>query len=97
LSSPTHVAGLGVPLLPLDASALLGRVATYDGERGLGTVESMPAAPGPATRLYPFHCTAIADGSRRIEPGTPVTFVAVPGLGGIVEARALTTVLFPTD
>jgi cold shock CspA family protein len=64
----------------------IGVVTEFDEERGLGIVE----ADGVA---YPFHCTAIADGSRRISPGTPVAFETAPGHLGRFEARSLT----PTD
>jgi CspA family cold shock protein len=60
-----------------------GRVAAYDERRGLGEVE---AADG--TRL-PFHCTAIADGTRRIAPGTAVAFDVVAGPLGRTEADAV--------
>jgi cold shock CspA family protein len=35
---------------------------------------------------YPFHCTAIADGSREIEAGKLVTFTIVAGHLGRFEA-----------
>ena len=41
-------------------------------------------------RRYPFHCTQIADGTRTIAVGTPVTFDVVPGHLGRWEAAALT-------
>jgi len=40
-------------------------------------------------RVHPFHCTAIAGGSRRIAPGTAVSFVLVAGHLGELEARDL--------
>jgi cold shock CspA family protein len=60
-----------------------GTVTDFDVERGLGTVT---AADGTA---YPFHCTAIADESRRIDPGTAVTFAVAAGHQGRWEARSL--------
>jgi cold shock CspA family protein len=45
-----------------------GVVASYDSPRGLGVVR------GDDGTEYPFHCTAIADGTREIDPGTQVTF-----------------------
>ncbi|MEM7287951.1 MAG: hypothetical protein AAF480_16490 [Actinomycetota bacterium] len=39
---------------------------------------------------HPFHCTALTDGSRRIEPGADVTFVLKPGRQGRWEATAVT-------
>ena len=60
----------------------LGRVASFDAGRGLGTV-----ADDAGARHTEFHATAIADGSRRIEPGTEVSFVVPPGHRGRYEAR----------
>jgi cold shock CspA family protein len=57
-----------------------GTVAAFDGHRGYGTIR---AADG---RELFFHCTRIADGTRTIEVGTPVTFTTVPGHGGRDEA-----------
>jgi CspA family cold shock protein len=59
-----------------------GTVATFDEPRGLGTIESEGA-------IYPFHCTAIADGSRTIAEGTAVTFEVRPGGLGRWEATAI--------
>ncbi len=61
----------------------LGVVRAFDAETGLGTV----TADGDEA---PFHCTAIVDGSRRIEPATRVAFVLGPGHGGRFEAHAVT-------
>ena len=63
----------------------LGRVASFDAARGLGTVDDESGAS------YGFHATAIADGSRHIEVGTGVTFVVAPGHRGLYEARSLVT------
>ena len=60
-----------------------GRVAGFDEARGLGEVEERDG------RRYPFHCTAIADGTRRIAPGTAVVFDVVAGPLGRPEAAAL--------
>lgn len=38
---------------------------------------------------HPFHCTALADGSRRIDPGTEVGFELAPGRQGRWEATAI--------
>lgn len=56
-----------------------GVVTEFDDPRGLGTIE----AGGTA---YPFHCTAIVDGSRTIEVGTEVTFQVRAGHRGRWEA-----------
>ncbi len=60
-----------------------GTVVAFDERRGLGAVEDQH---GVRTG---FHCTAIADGTRRIAVGTPVTFVLAPGHHGRMEAQAL--------
>ncbi len=60
-----------------------GRVTAFDEARGLGELE----ADGGA--VLPFHCTSLADGSRTIEVGTTVCFVARAALGGVIEARDL--------
>ncbi len=71
------------------AGAHHGRVASFDPARGLGTVTDDDGTS------YPFHATAIADGSRRIEPGAGVTFVVAPGRRGLYEAWSLLTVPKP--
>jgi cold shock CspA family protein len=60
-----------------------GKVGSFDADVGLGDVL------GEDGRRYPFHCTEIADGSRRIEVGAEVEFVVAPGHRGIREARAV--------
>ena len=64
----------------------LGRVAEFDPERGLGVVVD------DTGRALPFHCTAIADGSRQIDVGTAVAFNVAPGHLGRYEARRLIAV-----
>jgi cold shock CspA family protein len=62
---------------------VVGEVASFDEHGGWGTV----VATGPGGgRRYPFHCTAVADGSRHIAPGTPVVFGVVAGHHGRWEA-----------
>ena len=61
-------------------------VTAFDPERGLGTV----ATEGGDD--LPFHCTAVADGSRTIEVGTRVVFRSAPGHLGRMEARELVAV-----
>ena len=68
------------------AGPRLGRVGAFDATRGLGSVTD------DAGVAYPFHATAIADGSRRIEVGTRVAFSLAPGHGGRREARTLVVV-----
>ena len=60
-----------------------GRVTAFDPARGLGTVDDDDG------RVYGFHATAIADGSRRIDAGTAVVFTVSPGHRGLYEARWL--------
>ncbi len=57
-----------------------GTVVAFDEHQGLGKVR---AADGQ--ELF-FHCTAITDGSRRIDVGTAVAFTVVPGHRGTWEA-----------
>ena len=68
------------------AGPRLGRVASFDAARGLGTVED------DAGTTYRFHATAIADGTRRVGVGAPVAFTVAPGHGGRCEVRSLVTV-----
>ena len=61
-----------------------GTVTEFDDHAGLGTVTDDDGAP------HPFHCTAIADGSRTIPVGVTVSFTVVPGRSGRWEAVQLT-------
>jgi cold shock CspA family protein len=60
-----------------------GSIDSFDKDVGLGEVR------GKDGRLYPFHCTEIADGSRDIAVGTEVSFSVAPGHLGAWEARGL--------
>lgn len=60
-----------------------GTVTAFDDPRGLGEVTDEDG------RVLPFHCTAIADGSRTIEVGTAVRFEVRAGLPGRWEAAAI--------
>jgi cold shock CspA family protein len=62
-----------------------GRVVAFDDHVGLGEIEV-----DDGTR-YPFHCTRIADGTRTIAVGTPVTFDLAPGHLGRYEATAVSS------
>jgi cold shock CspA family protein len=62
-----------------------GRVSAFDEHRGLGEVT------GDDATIYPFHCTAIADGTRAIAVGTDVEFDVAPGRLGRWEAAAIKT------
>jgi len=65
----------------VDARLVTGTVASFDDARGVGTV-----ADDGGGELF-FHCSEIADGSRQIEVGRPVSFVVSPGHRGRLEAR----------
>jgi cold shock CspA family protein len=60
-----------------------GRVRSFDERRGLGEIASDDAT------MFAFHCTAIADGTRRIREATPVEFDVVAGLLGRWEAATI--------
>ena len=55
-------------------------VVSFDDPRGLGVVRSDDGVE------HPFHCTAIADGTRTIEVGTVVTYRVAAGRLGRWEA-----------
>jgi cold shock CspA family protein len=60
-----------------------GAVRAYDARAGVGEIE---AADG---EVLPFHCTALVDGTRTIEPGTAVEFERAPSHLGRWEATAV--------
>ena len=60
-----------------------GKVHSFDERRGVGEIE------GDDRTIFPFHCTEVANGTRRIAPGTPVEFDVVAGLPGRWEAAAI--------
>jgi cold shock CspA family protein len=64
-------------------SVRTGAVDEFDEPRGLGTVL------GDDGRRYRFHCTAVANGSRRIDVGTRITFILAAGHLGQIEARQI--------
>ena len=66
-----------------EVAVTTGSVTEFDDDRGLGTVA---ADDGGA---YPFHCTAIADGTRTIPTGARVTFAVVTGPLGRTEASTV--------
>ena len=57
-----------------------GVVEEFDEQRGLGTILADDGT------VLPFHCTAIADGSRTVNAGRRVQFTVIPGLAGRWEA-----------
>jgi cold shock CspA family protein len=60
-----------------------GTVRAYDQRAGVGEIET---ADG---EVLPFHCTALVDGTRTIEPGTAVEFERAPSHLGRWEATAV--------
>jgi cold shock CspA family protein len=61
-----------------------GVVESFDEHRGYGRIRPL----GEGDALF-FHCTAIADGTRSVEVGQGVRFVAAPGHLGRFEARQI--------
>ena len=59
-----------------------GTVTAFDEARGLGTIEAGDTA-------YPFHCTALLDGTRTIDVGTDVAFEVRPAGMGRWEATQI--------
>lgn len=74
-------------MIPTDRPVVLGghdgEVVSFDDPRGLGVVRTVDGAE------LAFHCTAIADGTRTIAVGSPVTFRVVAGRMGRWEATDL--------
>ncbi len=62
---------------------MIGRVVEFDDHRGLGEVEADDG------QRYPFHCTAIADGTRTIPVDVPVEFEVAAGPLGSYEAASV--------
>lgn len=62
-----------------------GIVADFEERRGLGTIQAEGAS-------YPFHCTALLDGTRTVEPGARVSFeVRAAGMGRWEATRIMRT------
>jgi cold shock CspA family protein len=68
--------------LPVGSPPLVGEVVEFDEDRGIGLVQV-------GDRAAPFHCTAITDGSRRLEVGTVVAVRLGAGHLGRTEARTV--------
>ena len=81
--------GSGIPGLGM-LGPRTGAVADYDPDAGIGFVESDGGA-------WLFHCTTISDGSRQIEPGTPVRFDVRAGGPGRWEAFDVAAIGPPND
>jgi len=71
-----------VAVPPPSGAILVGSVVEFDEPRGLGTVAC-------GDRSYPFHCTAITDGTRTIAVGTVVAVDVAAGRLGRLEARTV--------
>lgn len=56
-----------------------GTVTAFDKATGLGEIASGVA-------VYPFHCTALSDGTRDVAVGTEVHFTIAAGHLGRLEA-----------
>jgi len=67
-----------------------GRVAEFDDHVGRGEIDA-------AGLRFPFHCTAIVDGTRTVSPDTAVHFRLVVGPLGALEATAVTPTEQETD
>ena len=65
---------------------LTGSVVEFDNDRGLGVVHASDES------RYPFHCTAIADGTRTIEEGSKVVFTVAAKHLGRLEATDINKV-----
>ena len=63
-----------------------GTVASFDDAAGYGTLRSDDG------REWWFHCTAIADGTRRIAAGSSVVFRVMPGREGRGEGVDIVTI-----
>ncbi len=66
-----------------------GIVVSFDSPVGMGVVRENAKSSDAGLAEYAFHCTQIADGSREIAAGTPVTFDMVPAGPGRWEAANL--------
>lgn len=66
-----------------DYGEATGIVASFDKQAGLGVITGVDGGD------YPFHCTAIANGTRDIEVGTSVTFTVAAGHLGKLEATRI--------
>ena len=62
-----------------------GTVTAFDKGVGLGEITTDDG------RIVPFHCVAIADGSRDIPVGADVEFALIPKLGRYEASHLVTT------
>ena len=59
----------------------MGTVSEFDGAKGLGTVR------GEDGHDYLFHVVEVADGTRSIDVGQPVSFQPLPKFGRFQAGR----------
>ena len=66
-----------------------GLITEFDLAAGTGivTAEDDDGDDDDGGTAYPFHCIEIADGSRAIDPGTPVEFALLAKFGGYQAAQ----------
>ncbi|HBU01038.1 MAG TPA: hypothetical protein DEB20_00435 [Acidimicrobiaceae bacterium] len=77
---------MSMPLQTVPLSDGRGVVASFDDPRGIGVVRRDDGTE------YPFHCTAIGNGTRTIAVGSAVSFSVAAGRGGRWEAIAIVEV-----
>lgn len=78
------MSGTVPPMATASLGVRAGTVTAFDDHRGLGEVTADDGT------VHPFHCTAIADGSRTIDEGVAVRFVVTAGRLGRWEATDIT-------
>ncbi len=66
-----------------DYGEAAGIVSAFDKAAGLGVITDTAGTD------YPFHCTALVDGTRDVEAGTAVTFRIAAGHLGRLEATRI--------
>jgi hypothetical protein len=77
-----------------------GTVVSFDEVRGTGEIAWSPGSEvgsgagvkddgAVGSHVAVFHCAAIADGTRYVDPGAPVIFSLVPGHYGMLEAAGI--------
>lgn len=72
-------------------AARQGTVKSFDVGSGLGTL-----VDDSDQSVYPFHCTAMTDGSRMIDVDQRVSFSVVAGGGGRWEATLISDLVSAT-
>lgn len=76
---------MNAPLTPFPpVGPQFGVIEEFDSHACLGSVID------GGDHVWPFHCTALVDGTREVEPGTQVAFVVERRPGGRLEAARIT-------